>query len=164
MPGATLETGLVESGSDEGPSSRGERIAKAGTVVSAIMASSCCWLPPVLILFGVSGAGMVATLEEYRPLMMVVTFSFLGMAFYFTYRPKRAAAGQEDCCAPAANSGRRFNMMMMNKVMLWAVTVMAVVFLFFPQLVAAMLAPDNGEFTANMDRTVLKVEGMTCPG
>ena len=142
---------------------RAERIAKVGTVVSAIMASSCCWLPPVLILFGVSGAGMVAMLEEYRPLMMVVTFSFLGMAFYFTYRPRRVAGGQEDCCA--ANGGRRrFNMMMMNKVMLWAVTVMAVVFLFFPQFVTAMLAPDTGQFTAKMNRTFLKIEGMTCPG
>ena len=108
---------------------------------------------------------MIAAIEEYRTYMMVVTFSFLGMAFYFTYRPRRAAAGQEDCCAPAANSGpRRFNMMTMNKVMLWSVTALAIVFLFFPQLVTGMLTPDTGEFTADMDRTTVKVMHMTCYG
>jgi len=59
-------------------SSRGETIAKVGTVVSAIVASSCCWLPLVLLAVGVSGAGIASTLEAYRPLFIVVTFSFLG--------------------------------------------------------------------------------------
>lgn len=160
MPGAAQD----QSEGQSGTSNRGERVAKVGTVLSAIMASSCCWLPPILILFGVSGAGMVAALEEYRPYMMVVTFSFLGAAFYFTYRPKHAPAGAADCCAPAAAGARRFNMMMMNKVMLWGVTAMAVVFLFFPQFVTGLMAPDAGEFTADMNRTVLHVEGMTCQG
>ena len=136
-----------------------------GTVVSAIMASSCCWLPPILIVFGISGASMLATIEEYRWLMMTVTFGFLGTAFYFTYRPRKGQVAQEDCCDPAAAGGRRrFSMMTMNKIMLWGVTAMAVVFLFFPQIVTEMLTPGGGEFTADMDRTVLSVEGMTCPG
>ena len=130
------------------------------------MASSCCWLPPLLLVFGVSGAGMIAAIEEYRPYMMVVTFSFLAMAFYFTYRPKKAAAaGQEDCCAAAANGpARRFNMMTMNRVMLWTVTALAIVFLFFPQFVTGMLASDTGEFTADMNRTTVKIAHMTCFG
>jgi len=130
------------------------------------MASSCCWLPPLLLVFGVSSAGMIVTIEKYRTPMMVVTFGFLAMAFYFTYRPKKAAAtGQEDCCAPATNgSARRFNMMTMNKVMLWAVTAMAIVFLFFPQFVTGMLATDTGEFTADMNSTTVKIAHMTCFG
>jgi len=159
--------GAAQNLSEDQPSSsnRGERIAKAGTVVSAIMASSCCWLPPLLLVFGVSGAGMVAAIEEYRTHMMVVTFSFLAMAFYFTYRPRSASAGQEDCCAPAANTGtRRFNMMAMNKVMLWAVTAMAVVFLFFPQFVTGILASDTGQFTTDMKRTTVRIAHMTCFG
>ena len=129
------------------------------------MASSCCWLPPLLILFGVSGAGMVTALEKYRLPFMVVTFGFLGAAFYFTYRPRRATAGaEEDCCAPSANRSRpRFNMMTLNKIMLWGVTVMAVVFLFFPQYVTRLIMP-SGEITADMDRTMIKIDGMTCLG
>ena len=158
MPGATSD------GQSKGPV-RVERIARIGTIVSAIMASSCCWLPPLLIVFGVSSAGMVATLEAYRPLLMVVTFGFLGTAFYFTYRPKGIKVGEEDCCPPEAAGGRRrFNMMTMNKVMLWAVTAMAVVFLFFPQFVTGLFSPDNGTITPDMNRVTLTVEGMTCPG
>lgn len=144
---------------------RGELIAKVGTCLSAIMASSCCWLPPLLILMGVSGASMTKALETYRPLFIVVTFGFLGSAFYLTYRPRRASAGQaDDCCAkPSAGRGRRLSMMALNKVMLWAVTVLAVVFLFFPQYVTDLFG-SSGEFTADMRRTVISIDGMTCPG
>ncbi len=150
-------------------------IAKVGTLVSAIMASACCWLPLVLLAVGVSGAGIASTLEAYRPLFMVITFGFLGAAFYFTYRPKKTttAGGHrccateptsgEDCCAPATKG--RFNMMAMNKVMLWGVTVMAVVFLLFPSYVGALFGTgDENAVTSNMNQAVITVDGMTCEG
>ncbi len=153
-------------------SHRGETIAKAGTIFSAIMASSCCWLPLLLLAVGVSGAGIASTLEAYRPLFMAVTFSFLAAAFYFTYRPKKAVAGGghdccateevEDCCSPAAKV--RFNRMARNKIMLWSVTVMAVVFLLFPHYVGTFLGGDSSTVTATMDRSVFAIEGMTCEG
>jgi copper chaperone CopZ len=106
---------------------------------------------------------------------MVVTFAFLGAAFYYTYRPKKAAtsAGHaccgpeatevEDCCATASKG--RFNIMTLNKAMLWAVTVLAVAFLFFPSYVGAFLGRDDGEtVTPSMNRAALTVEGMTCEG
>lgn len=167
-----------------GSSGRGERIAKIGTVISAILASSCCWLPLVLLAVGVSGAGIASALGAYRPIFMVVTFGFLAMAFYFTYRPRRNAPGQADCCAPGATQtadccapqpgagpsvgalpGRRgVNMMALNKVMLWIVAALAVAFLFFPGYFNSMLIPGGGEFTADMTRTTLRVGGMTCEG
>ena len=55
-------------------------------------------------------------------------------------------------------------MMTMNKIMLLGVTAMAVVFLFFPKILTEMLMPDGGEFTADMNRTVLSIKGMTCSG
>lgn len=105
---------------------------------------------------------MTQALEEYRPYFIVVTFSFLASAFYLTYRPRPAVGAVEDCCAPGA-SGRRFDMMLMNKIMLWGVTVMAVVFLFFPQVITGLFASGH-EITAEMDQSVIKVIGMTCPG
>jgi len=161
--------------SAKSPGNKGETIAKIGTIISAIMASSCCWLPLVLLAVGVSGAGIASTLEAYRPLFMVVTFGFLGAAFYFTYRPKKVATAGghgccateptsgEDCCAPATKG--RFNMMTMNKVMLWGVTVMAVVFLLFPSYVGALFGTnDENAVTNDMNQAVIKVEGMTCEG
>ena len=137
------------------------RISLRGTIVSAIIASSCCWLPPILLLMGISSAGMFKAFESYRYLFTAVTFGFLGMAFYFTYRPRRAAAGVEDCCAPTGK--RRFNMMAMNKVMLWGVTVMAVVFLFFPNYVSGLFA-DKKVVTDDMQQCMLVIEGMHCEG
>ena len=156
------------------PGSKGEKIAKVGTLVSAIMASACCWLPLVLLAVGVSGAGIAATLEAYRPLFMVITFGFLAAAFYYTYRPKKTSETAEGhgCCATDPASGEacsatatgRFNMMTMNKVMLWGVTAMAVLFLFFPSYVGVFLGGDGKTVTDNMIREVIKVEGMTCEG
>jgi copper chaperone CopZ len=157
------------------PSNRGEKIAKIGTVVSAIMASACCWLPLVLLAVGVSGAGIAATMEAYRPLFIVVTFGFLAAAFYFTYRPKKAAAAAGhgccatepaeggDCCTPTGN--RRFNMMTLNKAMLWVVTVLAVAFLFLPSYVGVLFGTGNeAAVTGNMNRAVIQIDGMTCEG
>ena len=154
---------------------RGENIAKIGTVVSAIMASACCWLPLVLLAVGVSGAGIAATLEAYRPLFIVVTVGFLGAAFYFTYRPNKSSTeAGADCCTPEpAEAGNccppkgthRFNMMALNKVMLWGVTVLAVAFLFFPSYVSVLFGTgDNSVVTENMNRAFFKIEGMTCEG
>ncbi|MCI0352571.1 MAG: cation transporter, partial [Acidobacteriales bacterium] len=110
-----------------------------------------------------------------RPVFVVVTFGFLAAASYFTYRPKKAAAGgahaccatdadeSEDCWFPASNGG--LNMMAINKVMLWVVTVLAVAFLLFPSYVGALLsANDSAAATVNMQQAVLKIDGMTCEG
>lgn len=159
LPGATTTPSKPST-------NRGELIAKIGTIVSALMASSCCWLPVLLLAVGVSGAGIASALEAYRPLFMVVTFGFLGMAFYFTYRPRRVANTAADCCAPSSETvgKRRFNMMAFNKIMLWAVTLMAVVFLFFPQAVTGLIGGGSDKVTADMTRTEVKIVGMTCYG
>ncbi|RMF45299.1 MAG: Mercuric transport protein MerT [Planctomycetota bacterium] len=154
---------------------RGEKIAKIGTIVSAIMASACCWLPLLLLAVGISGAGIAATLEAYRPLFIVVTFGFLAAAFYFAYRPQKAAGGdghdccatepteEKNCCAPSGNRG--LTLMALNKVMLWVVTALAVAFLFFPSYVG-MLVGTGGEAAVeeNMNRAVIRIDGMSCEG
>lgn len=171
-----IDTAVQSKSASSAPStSRGELIAKVGTVISAIMASACCWLPLVLLAVGVSGAGIAATLEAYRPLFIVVTFGFLGAAFYFTYRPNKAVAeGGHGCCAAEATSGEaccapatkgRFSMMTFNKAMLWVVTVLAVAFLFFPSYVGALFGTGNeAAVTVDMNRAVLQIDGMTCEG
>jgi copper chaperone CopZ len=168
---------------DRSSSNRGELIAKFGTVFSAIMASACCWLPLLLLAAGVSGVGIAATLETYRPLFIVVTFGFLAAAFYFTYRPKNAASDAGHGCCPPASAAEgiasidccdsaqkgRFSMMAMNKVMLWGVTVLAVAFLLFPNYVGFLLANRDtaSETVAEsplVTNTTIAIDGMTCEG
>jgi copper chaperone CopZ len=179
MTTASTETGPIQTASVVPSSetcfqstSRGEKVAKIGVIISAIMASSCCWLPLLLLAVGVSGAGIATTLEAYRPFFIAVTFGFLAAAFYFTYRPRNSTANRDhdccttgeikDCCSPATKGG--VNMMAVNRVMLWVVTVLAVAFLFFPNYVGVLLGGNGSQVTANMNRTVLTIEGMTCEG
>lgn len=182
-----IETAKAEIIPSASSGNKAETISKVGTVLSAIMASACCWLPLVLLAFGVSGAGIAGTLDTYRPLFIVLTFGFLAAAFYFTYRPRKVASASEDCCAtpnptsknraaspsedccvvtPATKS--RFSMMTLNKAMLWVVTVMAVAFLFFPSYMKFFMSGGGaGEPATNnplVRTTTFSVQGMTCEG
>ena len=150
-------------------SQRGAILSSFGSIVSALMASACCWLPLLLLAFGVSGAGIASSLEAWRPVFIIVTFSFLAAAFYFTYRssPKSSqpngdcGISEADCCKP---SGRLFGWKSINKLMLWAVTVLAVVFLFFPGFVKTVIGTNTSPINANMNQSVFEIDGMTCEG
>lgn len=172
-----IETAQAEFRMNGPSGSKAETVTKVGTILSAIMASACCWLPLLLLAVGVSGVGVAATLETYRPLFIIVTFGFLAAAFYFTYRPRRAASADacctatQSCCPPSGTAKpRRFNMLAFNKVMLWVVTVLAVAFLLFPHYVGFFLAgqtpssAENQEASALARQTVIAIEGMHCEG
>ncbi len=102
---------------------------------------------------------MMAAVERFRPILMAVTFVFLGGAFYLSYRPRRSTPGG-DKSNRATTGGPRSKMMTLNRIMLWVVTAVVVIFLFFPQAFTGLLA-SKSEFTADMDRTVITIEGMT---
>jgi copper chaperone CopZ len=152
-------------------------VANAGTVLSALLASSCCWLPLLLLALGVSGAGIVAALEVYRPLFVVATVVCLAAAFFFAYRPRKSGPAAGDCCASARDccaasrpaSKRRFNLVAWNRVMLWVVTFLAVALLFFPRSAGFFLAWGNedaetAEAGPLLRTTSFTVEGMSCEG
>lgn len=123
---------------------KAQTIAKAGALISAILASACCRLPLLLIAFGVSGGALAARFEAVRPVLLPVTFALLGMAFFFTYRKPRVAAatasdGGESCgCPPEVRRG--FTIKRMNRLMLWVVTVFVLAFAFFPNYVGFLLS------------------------
>lgn len=173
----TARTELTPTALIVSSGNKAETITKIGTVLSAVMASSCCWLPLVLLAFGVSGAEIAGALEAYRPLFIVLTFGFLAAAFYLTYRPRKLQATEGDCCStahdcravPKEGTLRRFSMMTMNKIMLWAVTLLAVLFLFFPKYVSVFLASQQAESETTatsplVSKTAIAIEGMTCEG
>jgi copper chaperone CopZ len=171
-----IETAEAELTGTTPGSSKAETISKAGTVLSAVLASSCCWLPLVLLAFGVSGASIAGALDAYRPFFIASTAACLSAAFYFTYRPCRSASAAEDCCAagkdccaaPSPNRKRRFGVMTFNKVVLWGVTILAVAFLYFPSYLKFFLT--GGEtrepaMNSSLVRTTtFSVERMTCEG
>ena len=92
---------------------------------------------------------------------MVVTFGLLGLAFYLTYRPTRVAASRHDNRkASGFERSHRSTLLTMNKVILWVVTLLVIVFLFFPERETGLFTSSD-MFTADMDRCVINIEGMT---
>lgn len=152
----------------------------AGALISAVLASACCWLPLLLIAFGASGGALSARFEAMRPFLLPVTFIFLGLAFYFTYRKPKVArlpvAGGSCCASPDAGkaapccSSERaggFTVRNLNKIILWTVAVFALGFAFFPSYVGFFLGR-SGAASAHVDADstewAITIKGMTCEG
>jgi mercuric ion transport protein len=96
-----------------------KRIAATGSVIGAVLASSCCIAPLLLVTLGVSGAwiGSLSALEPYKPWFAVVTMIFLGIGFWQVYRkPKQECAEGSYCASP--NSDR------VVRVALWSATLL----------------------------------------
>ena len=88
---------------------RGDRkrsVAATGSVIGAVLASSCCIGPLVLITLGASGAwiGNLTALKAYQPVFVVVTLSFLGFGFWQVYgKAKPDCADGSNCATPTSN-------------------------------------------------------------
>ncbi len=81
--------------------------AKDGTLVTggllgAVGASSCCILPLVLTLAGVSGAwvGKLTMLAPYQPIFLVIGALSVGSGFWRAYGRKRPACDGPQCGTP----------------------------------------------------------------
>ena len=88
-------------------------------VAGALLASSCCVVPLVLVLLGVSGAwvGTLTALEPYKPALAAITSVFVGLGFWFVYfRPKQVCVDGSYCARPEAP--------LITKVSLWLAAVL----------------------------------------
>lgn len=118
----TLENddGAVEAETSESTDRSRGRLLAAGGIFGALIASSCCVAPLVLVTLGISGAwiGNLTALEPYKPYFLVATALFLAGGFWHVYvKPKQACADGSYCARPA--SGR------IVKSALWIATVLA---------------------------------------
>jgi len=156
-------TPLNDSPEDAGQrKSRAGLFAMLGSLFSAILASTCCWLPLVLIAFGVSGAAVGATMETYRPWFLGTAFLLLGTAFYFAYgRNTRVTETDKDCCAASENGSGVIQKV--NRSMLWLVTVAVAVFALFPRIAGSLFKDsDDSEFNPAHLQIAIPISGMTC--
>lgn len=79
------------------------RFAAAGSLIAAVLASSCCIGPLLLVTLGVSGAwiGNLTALEPYQPIFVLITFVFLALGFWQVYfRPAQVCKDDEACARP----------------------------------------------------------------
>lgn len=154
--GASAESSGTAATAEADPP--GSMWATAGSVVSAVAASACCWLPLPLVAFGVSAAGVSSAFETLRPAFLGMAALLLGFAFYQAYFRKEVCAPGSACAVP--RKGQR-----LNRVMLWVATGFVLVFALFPKYAGLLLA-DNGrqaDVSAEGATVVtLHLAGMSC--
>lgn len=111
--------------SDPLPSTQG-RIALAAGGLAAILASSCCLGPLVLVALGFSGAwiGNLVVLEPYRPIFISAALLALFFAGRRIFRPVAACKPGEVCAIPEVQNT--------YKRIFWIVAALVLVALGFP--------------------------------
>ncbi|MCA9358540.1 mercury transporter MerT [Candidatus Kaiserbacteria bacterium] len=97
------------------------RFAAIAGVVGALLASSCCVVPLVLVTLGASGAwiGNLSALDPYKNYFALVTLAFLGAGYWQVYFKKSIACDDGSSCVYPAS--RR-----VTKTALWIATVLVV--------------------------------------
>jgi len=109
-------------------SSRSGSIALFSGGLAAVLASTCCLGPLVLVTLGISGVwiGNLTRLEPYRPFFIVIALVALFFAWRSIYQPAQACKTGEVCALPRT---RR-----LYKFLFWAssgLTVLALVYPYF---------------------------------
>lgn len=94
--------------------------------LAAILASTCCLGPLILVLLGFSGAwiGNLTVLEPYRPLFIAVAVGLLFFAYRRIFRPAAACRPGEVCAIPQVRAT--------YKIVFWVVVALVLVALAFP--------------------------------
>lgn len=102
------------------------RGALAAGGIAAILASTCCLGPLVLVTLGVSGAwiGNLARLEPFRPFFIAAALVAMFFAYRRIYRPAAECKPDEVCALPATQRA--------YKVMFRIVAALILVALGFP--------------------------------
>jgi mercuric ion transport protein len=108
--------------------SRSSRGALAAGGVAAILASTCCLGPLVLVALGFSGAwiGNLAALEPYRPIFIGVALIALFFAWRSIFRPAHACKPGEVCAIPQIRKA--------YEIIFWIVAALVLIALVFPYI------------------------------
>jgi mercuric ion transport protein len=105
----------------------------AGGIIGAIVASSCCVIPLVLTLLGVSGAWMsnLRALSPYQPYFIAMAAVLIGFGFYRVYwKPSQVCDVGAACAQPHPDR--------LVKSGLWIGTVLVLTALTFPYWFASV--------------------------
>ena len=96
--------------------------------LAAILASTCCLGPLVLITLGFSGAwiGNLTVFEPYRPIFLGSALVALFFAYRRIFRPATACKPGEVCATPQVNTA--------YKTLFWIVSALVLIALAFPYI------------------------------
>ncbi|MCI0743986.1 MAG: cation transporter [Verrucomicrobia subdivision 3 bacterium] len=145
-----LKTGSAKA------ANRAGLLAGIGAVVTAALASACCWLP-LLIVFGVSTVGVAGFFETYRVWFLGGTAMLLATGFYLVYFRKPACAPGSACATPNPRLQR------VNRLMLWTATAIVLAFALLPNYAGSLVGRGKNKAVGLTGPTMkFSVSGMTC--
>lgn len=134
--------------------------ASAGAVVAAVLSSVCCWLPLLLLAFGVSAAGVGSAFEAYRPVFLGGAAVLISWAFYLAYF-RRQECGPGASCAASGRSRRS-----LSRFMLWISAALVLAFTLFPSLAGNLFGRTRGPAAtraSSLDPAQpFEIEGTSC--
>lgn len=98
-----------------------KEIYATGGLIGAVLASTCCLGPFVLLLVGVSGAWMshLTALAPYQPFFLAGSLGFLAAGFWKVYGKTTSTCQEGSSCAASPSDK-------LVKVVLWAATLLIV--------------------------------------
>jgi len=102
-----------------------ENISSLGTIITSLLATSCCIGPAIFVVFGTSVgfAGKLAIFEPFRPYFLTAAAAMLGFSFWKLYLKSADCDCQED---PRAKK--------IARVILWVGIIMFLVSLTFQRV------------------------------
>jgi mercuric ion transport protein len=113
------------------PDARTQKATLVGSALAAILASTCCLGPLVLVALGFSGAwiGNLTALEPYRPIFIAAALVAMALAWRRIYRVAAAegCAPETACALPRANR--------IYRIVFWLVGVLVLLAIAFPFIV-----------------------------
>lgn len=103
-----------------------ERNALLAGGLAALLASTCCLGPLVLVMLGVSGAwiGNLTALEPYRPIFLGAALVAMFFAYRRIFRPLQQCRPGEICAVPLVRRG--------YQILFWVVAVLLLIAFSFP--------------------------------
>jgi len=104
------------------PTDKRKNMAATGGVIGALLASSCCILPLLLVIMGVGGSwiGSLSELNVYQPYFIVFASLCLGAGFRQVYiKPRQSCEADSYCAKPGSG--------ILIKSVLWGATLLVVI-------------------------------------
>lgn len=126
---------------------------------AGIIASLCCVIPLILIIFGLSSASLALKFVKYKPYFIILSVAFLTGSLWYFFKKKR-------CCSPEENLNKK-----------WFIGIALGVHLLTFLLLLYVLMPNISPFLYNLSfgktesrtsnnpisqQLSLKISGMTC--
>lgn len=106
-----------------------QSLITGGSLASALLSFvplACCIFPTALAVLGTGSLVFAASLMPYRPYFVLATVAFLGLGFYFAYRPAKQECG---CNEPDTIRHQR-----LSRRLLWLATAVTLLLILFPYL------------------------------